>query len=138
MTTKPEITAAIARSTDTAEALAALEAAHAHHRTLQEPVAADYFRLAELGEQAWAAGASLPERDAARARGGSQAPMPGSAVAVQGPDGHSYLALGPEPGQRGWFKTFAEADEVAPTVVQRCMRRGPRYGSEWTVKTPAP
>ena len=62
----------------------------------------------------------------------------GSAVAVQGPDGHSYLALGPEPGQRGWFKTFAEADEVAPTVVQRCMRRGPRYGSEWTVKTPAP
>lgn len=52
-------------------------------------------------------------------------------IPVCGPDGHAYLAMGE--GKRGWFRTFAEASAAGESVVQRVMR-GPRRGSEWTVK----
>jgi hypothetical protein len=51
---------------------------------------------------------------------------------IAGPDGHAYLAIGN--GVRQWCTTYAEADALAPCVVQRCLRRGARYGSDWTVK----
>ena len=56
-----------------------------------------------------------------------------TAYEVTPTDGYVYLAVSPP--DRAWFSTAEEARNLPGVVlvVQRCMRRGPQYGSEWTV-----